>query len=290
MAVPWSALVVAVGIHVLWGGNVVAIKFGFLAIPPLWSAFWRFLLAAICLMAWARLNRTEVLPTRAEWPALLLLSALFTVQIVLMNFGIKLSTGAISAILISTNPLFAGLLSHFFMPGDRLTALRGVGLAIAFAGICLIFVGDTDGWLARPATWGSLVVLVSAALLGARLVFTAALLRRMQSTRVVMWQMILALPCFAAGGWLLEEVDWDALGWVPLAGIAYQGFVIAALGFMVTAHLMRRYSPSVVISFNFVTPVSGVFLSALLLAETIGWHLWAGLGAVGLGLILITRR
>lgn len=293
MAVPWSAVLAAVAIHVLWGANVVAVKIGLIAIPPLWSAFWRFVLGALCIAAWARLRGVGLRPERGEWPALLLLGLFFTVQIAVMYVGIDLSSGAIAAILVSTNPLFASLLSHFFVPDDRVGPLRAVGLAVAFGGICIIFVGGGQPFfeISRSgAGWGSLVVLAGAAMLGGRLVYTARLLRRIEATRVMFWQMVLALPAFAGGGLALEQVDWAALDWLPIAGIAYQGVVIAGLGFMVNAYLMSRYNPSVVISFNFVSPISGVLLSALMLSEAIAWNVWAGLATVGLGLLLIARK
>jgi len=50
---------------------------------------------------------------------------------------------------------------------------------------------------------------------------------------------------------------WHNLNWRPLAGIAYQGVAIAGVAFMANAYLMRHHSPSVVASFNFVSPVAG---------------------------------
>ena len=65
---------------------------------------------------------------------------------------------------------------------------------------------------------------------------------------------------------------------------------IPAQTFTVNFYLMRRYSPSVMISFNFVSPVFGVLISVLLLGEQLSGHVAAGVAAVGLGLFLITWR
>ena len=123
-----------------------------------------------------------------------------------------------------------------------------------------------------------------------RLVFTSKLLRRIESTRVIMWQMIFSLPVYAAAGWLLEEVNWEALSWEPLAGIAYQGVVVAGFNFMAMAWLLQRHPASIVLSFNFLSPLFGVVLSAWLLGDALTWHVLAGMVAVVLGLALITRK
>ena len=272
------------------GGTQVAVKLGLLTVPPLWSAFCRFSLGAACLMLWARLSGVRLAPGKEEWPGLLLLSGLFSVQIGLMNFGVDLSTGALSTIIMATNPLFAALLAHFFIAGDSLRPVRGGGLLVAFAGIFLLFAGGLGEVLRQETAWGNLVVLTSAALLGGRLTFTANLVHRIHPARVMIWQMLLSLPVFALGGFLLEEIDWQALGWRPLAGIAYQGVVVAGFAFTVNAFLLRRYSPSIVFGFNFVAPATGVVMAALLLGEVIGWNVWAGLAAVAAGLVLVNRK
>jgi drug/metabolite transporter (DMT)-like permease len=53
---------------------------------------------------------------------------------------------------------------------------------------------------------------------------------------------------------------------------------------------MKRYAPSVIVSFNFISPIAGVLLSAWLLGDVITGHLWAGMLLVAVGLFLIARR
>jgi drug/metabolite transporter (DMT)-like permease len=55
----------------------------------------------------------------------------------------------------------------------------------------------------------------------------------------------------------------------------------------VNYYLMRRYSPSVMISFNFVSPVAGVLLGVAILGERLSA---SGMALVSLGLALIARR
>jgi len=102
--------------------------------------------------------------------------------------------------------------------------------------------------------------------------------------------MLLSLGVFAAGAVMWEEINWGQVGWLPIGALAYQGVVIAGLGFMVNTWLLKRYSPSVMISFGFISPISGVLLSALLLGDALTWDLAAGTALVGIGLIILARR
>jgi drug/metabolite transporter (DMT)-like permease len=206
-----------------------------------------------------------------------------------MNLGFSLSSGAVSAVLISTHPLFAALFAHFMISGDTLSPGRAFGLLVALGGTALIVLrgGGMSG--AEFSLAGATIVLGSSLMLGWRLIFAARQTRKFEPTRVVFWMMGLSIIPFAAGGALFEEIAWSKLGWEPVAGILYQGIVIAGLGFMVNAELMKRYSPAAMSSFAFIAPISGVLLSVWLLDEHFTWIIAIGTVCVGAGLVLIAR-
>jgi drug/metabolite transporter (DMT)-like permease len=290
VAVPLQAIVIAVLINILWGGNPVAVKYSLLAFPPLWTAFFRFAIAIVCVGIWAKMSGVSIWPARHEWRALALIGTLFTVQIAAMNIGFDLTSGSMGAVLIATNPIFAALFAHFLIAGDTLSVFKSIGLSIAFVGMALVLTrGSGDLQLAEGA-WGNAILLLSACLLGGRLIVSAKVLQRMDGARVVLWQMILSLPLFAVGGFMFETIRWDAIAWEPLAGLAYQGVIVAGVGFSVSFYLMKRYTPSVIVSFNFVSPIAGVLLSAWLLGDVITGRLLAGMLLVVMGLFLIARR
>ncbi|MCB1742170.1 MAG: DMT family transporter [Gammaproteobacteria bacterium] len=288
--VPAKAVVIAIVIHSLWGGNTVAVKYGLQAFPPLCSAFLRFVLGAVFIACWCAVARVRLWPERGEWSQHAIICALFTVQIGAMNIGFGMTSGSMGSILISTNPLFASLFAHFLIAQDRMTAGRALGLSVAFTGTLLTLVGDGSGDMSEGTMQGNLIVLLSAGLLGLRLALGARAVRSIEPLRVAFWQMTLALPLFGLGSLIFEEIDPESIDWAPIIGILYQGVVVAGLGFTVAFMLMRRYSPGVMLSFNFVAPVSGVALSALLLAERPAASLFLGMLLVAVGLLIVTLQ
>jgi drug/metabolite transporter (DMT)-like permease len=288
-ALPLQAVLVSIVMHSLWGGNPVAVKFGFLVFPPMWSAFIRFVIGIVCIVAWARFRGIPMWPRTGEWRLLALLGGLFVIQMGALNIGFELTKGSIAAILISTNPLFAAIAAHFFIVGDRLSPRRAMGLVIAFGGVVLVLLGGFSLETLSPIGVGGVVVLFSSALLGMRLVFMARVQQEISGVRVVLWQMILSLPIFALAGAVFETIRWENLGFAPIVGLLYQGVVIAGLGFMVISYLLSRYPPSVIASFNFVSPISGVLLSAVLLGDEVTPAILGGVLCVGAGLYFVSR-
>ena len=275
--------------HSLWGGNPVAVKFGLLVFPPMWSAFVRFVIGIVCIAAWAAFRGIPMWPKKGEWRLLILLGVLFVIQMGTLNIGFDLTKGSIAAILISTNPLFAAFAAHFIIVDDRLSFRKAVGLMIAFGGVAIVLLGGFSLESLNPIGWGGVVVLLSSSLLGLRLVFMAKVQQEISGVRVVLWQMILSLPLFAFAGATFETIRWENLAFAPIAGLLYQGVVIAGLGFMVIAYLLSRYPPSLIASFNFVSPISGVLLSAIFLDDQITPAIVGGVICVGVGLYFVSR-
>ena len=290
LSVPLGAVLVSIAIHSLWGGNPVAVKFSLEAFPPLTTAFLRFAIGIACIALWARWRGVRLLPERGEWRALWVVAVLFAVQIALMNVGFDRTSGAMGSVLIATNPLFAVMFAHFVIAGDRMTAAKALGLLVAMAGTSLALLGDVDIGALDAGAIGNWIVLSSAVMLGFRLSLSARFVRRIDPTKVALWQMVLSLPLFGAGALLLEDIAWDRVGVGPIAGLLYQGVVVAGVGFTVSYHLLKLYTPSVMMSFNFVSPIAGVLFSAWLLGDRIGALLLAGMALVAAGLYLVTRR
>jgi len=137
---------------------------------------------------------------------------------------------------------------------------------------------------------GNWIVLSSALMLGFRLALGARFVRRIEPTKVALWQMVLSLPLFGVGALWLEEIAWDAVGVGPIAGLLFQGIVIAGVGFTVSYHLMKRYTPSVMMSFNFISPIAGVLFATWLLGDRVGPLLLAGMALVAVGLYLVAKQ
>jgi drug/metabolite transporter (DMT)-like permease len=102
--------------------------------------------------------------------------------------------------------------------------------------------------------------------------------------------MFLSLGVFAAGAVLWEEISWDEVAWTPIAVLAYQGVLIVGLCFMVNTCLIKHYSPTFIVSFGFISPLSGVLLSALLLGDALTWDQAAGTAAAVVGLAILAPR
>lgn len=288
--VGWMSAVLALLVSVTRGGNQVAIKIALVAMAPLWTAFWRMSVSCLTILVWSRIQGVELWPQRHEWHHLRLLSLVFFIQIAMLHTGADWTSPAYATALINTAPIFANLISPYFVPQDRLTWTRVTGLAIAFSGACIVLFGQPEMNIAPHPLLGNALITVSGCLVGARSVYVQRIVQKMPSSRAIFWQIALALPGFALGAmWIDDPVQRAPLSWEPVLAIAYQGVFVGGVALIVWVYLLKRHTPGSITAFSFATPIAGLVLAALLFGEQLGVRLLLGLLAVLVGIMLVSR-
>ena len=280
----------AILLNLVWGVNVVAIKTALGTFPPFWSGSWRMGAGVPTIGLWALLRGIPLLPPRREWASLTALGVIMTVQTSLVYLGVNLTSAAYSAVLLNSYPIPTSLISHFFVPGDHLSWTRVTGLAVAFSGISVLFLGRPDPELASRPLLGNVICTTTAFLFGARFVFTKRIIEHVHPIRAVFWQSAFALPFYLATAALMEEPTRGPVTTTSILAILYQGTVSNGFCTILWITLVQRYRPGVLSVFGFLTPIFGVVFSAIVFSEKLSPALLAGVIAVAAGILLVAKQ
>jgi drug/metabolite transporter (DMT)-like permease len=270
----------------LWGANPAAIKIGLADAPPIRLAWMRFLVggAVVALWAWrtGRFATFRIEP--GEWRPLLVLGALFTVQLGLMNVGTSLTTASHATILLNSYAVHTVLLAHFMIPGDRLTPRKLGGVALAYGGAVILFARE---WTAGASTLaGDLIVATSAVLLAERTIYLARAVHRLDTVKLLLAQAVFGTAAFTLISAAFEAHRATRWTWSLGATVFYQGAVVAGFNFVANLWLLRRYRPSALVAAYLTTPLFGVLAAAVLTGDRLTPDLLvsAVLVAAGIGL------
>ena len=275
-------------IGVLWGGNSVAIKIGLNVLPPASMAALRFFFGISVIWLGCVFTGVSVRVPRPAWRGLFGLGLLFTTQIWLLNAGTMQTTAGRSGILINTFPFFVAIFSHLFVPGDRITLVKAVGLVCSFAGIFLLFIESIQLEDTRYLL-GDAMVTLSGLLLGLRQVVLKLLVQGLHPLQVLFWQAGIGLPLFVLWSVTFETNVIRQMNWTVWLAVLYQGIIVAGFCFVLMVILLRNHSPTRLGIFSFVTPIVGIVLSAWILNEEITFWLWISLLLVTIGIIIANR-
>ncbi len=272
----------------LWGGNSPSIKVGLDDFPPMALAFFRFVIGLVVVGSWSLYRRVSLGLQRGELPRLILLTAIFILQIICLNTGTKYTTASRSTIFINVYPFFTALFAHFWIPGERLSIPKTLGIVVAFSGV-FITVAPNLGE-GETSILGDILVLVSGCFLGLRVVVTKLLVQAIHPYRLLVWYLSLSLPCYAAMNLILERGEPMQLTLASTAALLYQGGVIAGYCFLAWTSILERYSASKLVVLFFATPLSGVLFSYLVLGDELTLNLLIGAVLVAGGIYLVNMR
>ena len=212
--VAYLAILVSV---VLWGLAPVATRYLVLNADPLGVLGIRFALCSLCylpVLPWLKLGEI-----RWSRRSLGMLAACGVVGVVgynvPMTLGIRDVHAGFAGILLSTEPLWIALLSVVVLK-HRLTKPLAWGLAVAFAGVVTLSVGN--GLTVSTSMFGgAALVLLGAFMWGAYSVAVGPLVRRYGALRVsavTMWIGTVPLLAICAAGMLSTSLN--ATGWLIL--------------------------------------------------------------------------
>ena len=273
----------ALMLSALWSGNPIAIKAALEDAPPLRLGWMRFATGAVVVLAWAIATRADLRIRRRDWTPLLVLGALFSVQLAFMNVGLNHTTAGHGAVLTVTYPVWVAVLAHFFIPGDALTRRKVLGVLIAYGGI-LVLLGDGLG-LEGDLLLGDSLSATSGFLLGARQVYNARIVQDIHPAKLLLAQALFGIVAFVVASAISEPDEYLWTGRLA-ASILYQGAIIAGFGFIGNLWLVQHYLPSQVSVIALSQPVLSILAAWMILGEPLSSALWlsALLVAIGAGL------
>jgi drug/metabolite transporter (DMT)-like permease len=277
----------------IWGSTWLFIKLGLADLPPLTFAGIRFLLAALILTAIILARGLRWPRERKEWMLIVIVGILqFTLNYGLVFWGEQHISSGLAAVLQSTFPAFGLVIAHFYLPHERITGLKVVGVLMGSVGIAVIF-SDQLSVAGHMALLGSIALVLSAFFGAYGNVLVKAYSQKIDPLVLAAGQMACGFPPMLALG-IATEGNPFRLHWTmrAIGSLAYLVVVGSVIAFGLYYWLVRNMEVTKTMLIALVTPVTAVILGILVLHEKLNWRLFAGGACIisGLGLIVFRKR
>ncbi|OFV80176.1 MAG: hypothetical protein A3B65_04925 [Acidobacteria bacterium RIFCSPHIGHO2_02_FULL_67_57] len=276
----------------IWGTTWLTIKFVVREMPPVSAAGARFALAALLLAAFALWQGRSLAWSRwrpAEHRLLLALSLLmFAVPYGLVFYGELTVSSALAAILFSSHSAFTLVFDSVRVGRNLFDRARVAGLALAFAGLLVIFWPKLTGPRAELAGIVALVVAAASSALAAVLAKHGA--HGIDPVAGTTWQMAGAAVWLLAAGGALERPALTGYSATALVALLYLAVFGSCVTFVLYYGLLKHLAPVQLSTLSFVIPVIATFAGWLVLDERLAPQSWAGGAAVVAGVALLHRR
>jgi drug/metabolite transporter (DMT)-like permease len=291
-------------LSLLWGGTflfaAIAIK-GWPAgagngLPPLTVVMIRVMVAALTLLLALRALGVPLPRGKPVWIAFFGMGLLNNVlPFSLIFWGQSQMPASVAAglasILNATTPLFTVAVAHVLTADEKATPMKVAAVLIGILGVAAMIGADA------VAAFGSSVT-GQLACLGAAFTYAFASLfgRRFKALGVSPLQtafgqvtasslMMLPLAALIDQPWTLS-----APGAVPLAAVVVMGVFSTALAYILFFQILASAGATSLMLVTFLIPVSGIFLGAAVLGETLKPQHFVGMSCIAVSLALIDGR
>jgi drug/metabolite transporter (DMT)-like permease len=277
----------------IWGLQQVVLKATAADIAPVWQIGLRSAAAAVLVGLLMAVRGERMRLSDGIWRAGLIVGLLFGLEFLLVAEGLRHTSASHMVVFLYTAPMFAALGLHWRLPAERLGPVQWLGIALAFGGIAVTFLGrgaavPSAGSNAAQILWGDFLGLVAGIAWGATtVVVRSSALARASATQTLLYQLLGAAILLCVAAWFTGQTT---VHWTPrvLASLAFHALVVSFASFLVWFWLLGRYYASRLGVFSFLTPLFGIVLGAWLLAEPLELGFVVGAIPVLAGIVLVS--
>lgn len=262
-------------------------KIGVEAVSPLWFAFFRYLIATLCLFGLLAARLQLAFPRRADWPLIAVSGSLqLAAYSALVSSALtRLPPGRASVLAYST-PIWVVPLSASWLR-ERASFLTLIGAGLGVVGIATI--AAPGAWIEGEGQRDGYLMLIAASISWAiNIVFVRANRFATGTLALAPWQCSLATLLLLPAA-LFVEGGPPAIGRQAGASLAFVGPVATAFAYWGVMEVGRHMQARTLSMALLATPPLGIAFSALILGESINLSLIVGAGLIIAGIALCAR-
>jgi len=268
-----------VSVALIWGSTWAAIKIGVDDVPPFIFAFARAVAVAAVLTIIAIVLR-QPFPRGRRTIVIAIIVGLINIgwSWAIIFWSEQFVPSGLVSVFGAAAPVWTAVLAHFMVKGDRLSALKILGLVLGLGGTVIL--------IGAPETGEGTAGLVATILL-ALMPITWAIAAILQSRFLTS---VAPIPTVALGTWasalLLAPLALVQLPegqhWTVASALAFAYLVLfgTSFGMVVSLWLYRKLRPTTITLIQVVVPAEAILIGTLWLGEPVTWRMLGGAALV----------
>lgn len=281
-------ILLIIGLTAMWSPSYLFIKLAIEDFPPFTLVAFRVLLAAI-LLYFFLLYRKEKLPKDYRfWMHTSILSFFSAAApYTLFSFAEQAIDSTVAAILSGGATMFTAFLAHLFLPSDRMTVPKFIGVSLTVFGLLLLFSPSLVGFVSST-TIGMLAAVGATLCYGISHVYakkyTTGQTPLVMPTAQFVCCTVMMLPLAIAVDKPMDLPIPSISAMIGVGGLTIFGTVIA---YIIYFRLMEHCGAVAVSMVSCCLPVFGILLGFIFLQESLSWQNLVASGIIIVGMMLV---
>jgi drug/metabolite transporter (DMT)-like permease len=209
---------------------------------------------------------------------------------ILFLAGLNLTSPINSAIIQSTNPIFAFVFAALIL-NERITFLKGSGLAIGLSGVLLLILQNGTPDLASSTFLGDVFTLVNSISWAFYTVIIKRMLEKYHPVTVMKWTFFFGmLTTIPAGYNQWSTMDWSSIPLNAWLGIGFVVVFATYLGYLFLSFGLRRLSPTIVSTYTYTQPIIAAYIVSMMGQDHIDLVMVVSALLIFAGVFVVSRQ
>ena len=279
--------IVLIVLALIWASAFFNIKISTYSFGPVTIAFLRVLLGSIPVLLLCFYKKIKIEAFSKEWPWFASIGLInLVIPFFLIAYGVKFVQSNLAAILMSTTPLSATILAHFYTKNEKFNLTKTIGVLIGFFGVVYLF-SDNIVIHENNFTAALLILLGSTCyVIGGILTLKISKKKNENVTgSILIWATIILSPlvCFLEQPWNYSpRLD-------STISIIYLGVVSTGIAWLLRFRILKRNGLIFQAQVAYLIPIFGVILGYIFLNELVTTKILISLIAIIIGIYFVKR-
>tara|TARA_B110000014_G_scaffold222969_1_gene180408 strand:+ start:146 stop:1033 length:888 start_codon:yes stop_codon:yes gene_type:complete len=274
-------------LSLIWASAFFNIKIATYSYGPLTIAFLRILFGAIPVVFLCYLKKIKIEAFSKDWYWFAAIGLInLAIPFFLIAYGVQKVQSNLAAILMSSTPLSATILAHFFTNNEKINLVKSIGILIGFSGI--IFLFSDNILIDSDNIFFAFLILVGSTfyVIGGLLTLKISNKKNENVTAsILIWGSIILFPIsfFIEQPWNLSpRLD-------STISLIYLGIFSTGIAWLLRFYILKNNGLVFQSQVAYLIPIFGVVLGFVILGEEITPKVIVSLIAVIIGIYIVKR-
>ena len=278
---------ILITLSLIWASAFFNIKIATYSYGPITIAFLRifFGMIPVLLLCIYKNIKIEVFSKDWKWFAAIGIINL-VIPFFLISYGVEKVQSNLAAILMSTTPISATILAHFFIDKEKINFIKIIGIFLGFSGIVYLFsdnvlINDDNLFSALMILLGSTFYVIGG-------ILTLKISHKKNenvTASILIWGFIFICPIS-----LLIEKPWNlSPSLESTVSLIYLGIFPTGVAWLLRFMILKKNGLVFQSQVAYLIPIFGVFLGYIFLNEVITSKVLFSLIAIVLGIYCVKR-
>lgn len=202
-----------IGLSALLGMNHVVIKVVNSGLHPVFFAGLRSVIALVFLVIYFKIKNKKILFSMNTFAISILAGVVFALEFLFLFLALDYTTVTRNSILYYSMPIWITIVGHFFLPNEKLSFFKALGLIVAFAGVTLAISDNEKTLSIHNLQLVGDILAIMAAILWAMIIYLAkgTKFKDVPPEMQLVWMLLVSGPILLTASLFFAQFDVNIL-------------------------------------------------------------------------------